>query len=224
MSHNEQRVSLHSTLVCSAASSLTWDAITLNHCSEELWEFHKHYHWTMVHFGICDKNTARTPLFWTSMDPLACLSRFSVKTTRRPPINSQNVLLGVCAIICMDIKIGHVERGRKQNNPRLFPKYWWPLSRPRETLKGSHRLQQRKFSAFYLTYFMKINLCPMTTDLYIWSATPWTKIMDTYTTPPPPIQFQTTPLHPTQCLSSKSDIPFPSGASQGSKAHLSRCG
>lgn len=151
----------------------------------------------MVHFGICDKNTARTPLFWISMDPLACLRRFSVKTTHRRPVNSQNVLLRVCAITCISTKIRHVERGKEQNNPRLFPKYWWPSNRPRETFKGNHRMQQRNFSAFRLTYFLEINLCPMTSDLYFWRTTPWLEIMATYSTPPPPILLQTP--FPTPC-------------------------
>lgn len=74
-------------------------------------------------------------------------------------------------------------------------------------------MQQRKFSAFQLMYFvdnksMRHDQWPLVLE----DNTHLMEIRDTYSTPPPPILLQTpfpTPLHSTQRLNSKSDIPFP---------------
>lgn len=110
--HNKKHTAQSSTWLPVPTSCLSWGTTTLKHYSEELWEFHRQT--LELNYGsfwhTWFKNTAQTPLFWTSMVPLACLRRLSVKTTHRRLVNSQNVLLGVCAIIYISIKIRHVER------------------------------------------------------------------------------------------------------------------
>lgn len=111
--HDKKQMTQRSTWLSVPISCLSWGTTTPNHYSEELWEFHRQI--LKLNSGsfwhTWFKNTAQTPLLWTSMVSLACLRRLSVKTTHWCLVNSQNVLLGVCAIIYISIKIRHVERG-----------------------------------------------------------------------------------------------------------------
>lgn len=70
-------------------------------------------------------------------------------------------------------------------------------------------MQQRKFSAFRVMYFMKNKSMSHDHDLYFWRTTPLIEITDTFSTPPPPIllqtHFPTPPSFPAQSLTS----PFP---------------